>query len=109
MSVVLLKIVGRKLTIIISGVLFLIAFLCIGLSSLTRSHIMLLVFRVMSGCAVGIAVPSVRSVKVLSSSWSSLFSLLSIYIAETVSAEQRGSLGCVPALLHAGGILASYR
>ena len=34
--------------------------------------------------------------------------LLSIYIAETVSAEQRSSLGCVPALLHAGGVLAGY-
>lgn len=33
---------------------------------------------------------------------------LSIYIAETVSADRRGSLGCVPALLHAGGVLAGY-
>ena len=48
------------MTIIISGVLFLVSFLCIGLSSLAQSHMMLLVFRVMSGCAVGIAVPSVR-------------------------------------------------
>ena len=60
LSVVLLKLLGRKLTIIISGVLFLVSFLCIGLSSLAGSHVMLLVFRVMSGCAVGIAVPSVR-------------------------------------------------
>ena len=60
MSVLLLKLLGRKLTIIISGVLFLVSFLCIGLSNLAKSHVMLLVFRVMSGCAVGIAVPSVR-------------------------------------------------
>ena len=55
-----MKALGRKLTIIISGVLFLVSFLCIGLSSLVQSHVMLLVFRVMSGCAVGISVPSVR-------------------------------------------------
>ena len=42
------------------------------------------------------------------SSEHTMYSLLSIYIAETVSAEQRGSLGCVPALLHAGGVLAGY-
>ena len=60
LSVLLLKLLGRKLTIIISGVLFLVSFLCIGLSSLAQSHVMLLVFRVMSGCAVGISVPSVR-------------------------------------------------
>ena len=56
----LLRLLGRKLTILTSGALFLVSFLCIGLSSLARSHVMLLVFRVMSGCAVGIAVPSVR-------------------------------------------------
>ena len=52
---------------------------------------MILVFRVMSGRAVGIAVPSV-----------------SMYIAETVSPTYRGTVGCLPALLHAGGVLVSY-
>ena len=33
---------------------------------------------------------------------------VSIYIAETVSTDKRGSLGCVPALLHAAGVLAGY-
>ena len=32
----------------------------------------------------------------------------SIYIAETVAPSQRGRLGCVPALLHAAGVLAAY-
>ena len=67
MSVLLLKLLVSKLTIIMSGVLFLVSFLFIGLSSLAQSHVMLLVFRVMSGCAVGIAVPSVRWVMSVSS------------------------------------------
>merc|ERR1712227_401719 len=91
LSALLLKIVGRKYTIIISGVLFFISFLCIGLSSITNSHVMVLVFRVMSGCAVGLAVPAV-----------------SLYISETVSAQYRGKLGTLPALLHAAGVLGCY-
>ena len=76
-SVFLLKFLGRKYTIITAGALFSVAFLCIGkhiengkyylvffnftgLSNIVNSHAMVLVFRVMTGCACGISFPAVR-------------------------------------------------
>ena len=85
---------GRRLSILVSGLLFLTAFLSLGLARLATSTVMVrlvLVFRAVSGTAVGLAVPSV-----------------SIFIAETVSARHRGTLSCIPALQHAAGILLSY-
>lgn len=74
-----------------SGLLFLVSFLSIGLSQSLASHEMVLVFRTLSGAAVGLSVPAVT-----------------IYIGETVTSEHRGVCGSLPALLHAGGVLASY-
>ena len=74
------------MTIIVSGVLFLVSFLMIGFSQLLETHITVLVFRAVSGVAVGLAVPGV-----------------SIYIGETVTTDMRGVCGAVPALLHAAG------
>ena len=94
LSGVLLTKLGRKLSLILSGLLFLTAFLSLGLARLAARSVMVrlvLVFRAVSGTAVGLAVPSV-----------------SIFIAETVSAGHRGTLSCLPALLHASGILLCY-
>ena len=52
---------------------------------------MILMFRVVSGLGIGISVPSVT-----------------LYIAETVSPTYRGTIGCLPAVFHAGGVLISY-
>ena len=81
----------RKMTIIVSGVLFLVSFLMIGFSQLLETHITVLVFRAVSGVAVGLAVPGV-----------------SIYIGETVTTDMRGVCGAVPALLHAAGTKYKY-
>ena len=91
LSFFFLRRLGRKATIITSGLLFLTAFLCLGLSRQVGSPAMVLVFRAVSGTGVGLAVPSV-----------------SIFIAETVGAEHRGTLACLPALLHATGVLLCY-
>ena len=58
---------------------------------MVKSYFMILIFRVMSGLGIGISVPSVT-----------------LYIAETVSPSYRGTIGCLPALFHAGGVLLSY-
>ena len=79
------------MTIIVSGVLFLVSFLMIGFSQLLETHITVLVFRAVSGVAVGLAVPGV-----------------SIYIGETVTTDMRGVCGAVPALLHAAGTKYKY-
>ena len=81
----------RKMTIIVSGGLFLVSFLMIGFSQLLETHITVLVFRAVSGVAVGLAVPGV-----------------SIYIGETVTTDMRGVCGAVPALLHAAGTKYKY-
>ena len=91
LSFLFLRRLGRKVTIITSGLLFLTAFLCLGLSKQAASPAMVLVFRALSGTGVGLAVPSV-----------------SIFIAETVAAQHRGTLACLPALLHATGVLLCY-
>ena len=91
LSFFFLRRLGRKMTIITSGLLFLTAFLCLGISRQVGSATMVLIFRAVSGTGVGLAVPSV-----------------SIFIAETVAAQHRGRLACLPALLHATGILLCY-
>ena len=91
LSFFFLKRLGRKMTILTSGLLFLTAFLCLGLARQASSPAMVLVFRAVSGTGVGLAVPSV-----------------SIFIAETVAAQHRGRLACLPALLHATGVLLCY-
>ena len=81
----------RRWTIIVSGLMFLVSFLSIGLSHSLASQEMVLVCRTLSGAAVGLSVPGVT-----------------IYIGETVTREHRGRCGALPALLHAAGVLASY-
>ena len=82
---------GRKCSRIISGILFSLSFLLIGLASIPSSVEMILAGRGLSGIGVGLAVPSAA-----------------IYIAECASPSLRGTLCSLPAFLMALGVLIGY-
>jgi len=82
---------GRKLSIILSGIIFFLSFLLIGLASIFSSVEMILIGRALSGVGVGLAVPSTA-----------------IYIAECSSSGLRGTLSSLPAFFMAMGVLIGY-
>jgi len=86
-----LSLLGRKFSIILAGIFFLVSFLIIGLASITSSVGMILAGRAISGLGVGLGVPST-----------------SIYIAECSSARLRGKLSSMPAFMMAFGVLLGY-
>eukprot|EP00092_Neocalanus_flemingeri_P046464 GFUD01052267.1.p1 GENE.GFUD01052267.1~~GFUD01052267.1.p1 ORF type:complete len:481 (-),score=118.98 GFUD01052267.1:59-1501(-) len=82
---------GRKCSIILSGVMFFLSFLLIGLASIPSSVEMIITGRALSGIGVGLAVPSAA-----------------IYVAECSSPALRGTLSSLPAFLMAFGVLLGY-
>jgi MFS family permease len=91
LSSITLNWAGRKYSIVLSGVMFFLSFLLIGLASIPSSVEMILAGRALSGIGVGLAVPSAA-----------------IYVAECSSPALRGILGSLPAFLMALGVLIGY-
>ena len=91
LSSISLNCVGRKYSIILSGVIFFLSFLLIGLASTPSFVEMILAGRALSGFGVGLAVPSAA-----------------IYVAECSSPALRGTLSSLPAFLMALGVLIGY-
>jgi MFS family permease len=91
LSSITLNFMGRRDSIILSGVIFFLSFLLIGLASIPSSVEMILIGRALSGLGVGLAVPSAA-----------------IYVAECSSQALRGMLSCMPAFLMAFGVLIGY-
>ena len=91
LSSITLNFMGRKNSIILSGVIFFLSFLLLGLASIPSSVEMILIGRALSGLGVGLAVPS-----------------SAIYVAECSSPALRGMLSCMPAFLMAFGVLIGY-
>jgi len=82
---------GRKYSIIMSGIIFFLSFLLIGLASILASVEIILTGRALSGVGVGLAVPSAA-----------------IYVAECSSPSLRGTLSSLPAFFLALGVLIGY-
>merc|ERR1719431_2233404 len=82
---------GRKHSIIMSGIIFFLSFLLIGMASTLASVEIILTGRALSGVGVGLAVPSAA-----------------IYVAECSSPSLRGTLSSLPAFFLALGVLIGY-
>jgi facilitated trehalose transporter len=82
---------GRKNTLLLSGVLFLFAFILLGTCKETESMVAILVSRAILGFANGLVIPSCQ-----------------IYVSECTESHIRGTLGSLPALFMALGTLLCY-
>lgn len=82
---------GRRLTMVISSLLFIFSFLFLGISSLTESLGSIFAARALMGVGVGLTIPSAQ-----------------IYVAECTESRIRGTLSSMPALFMAAGTLLTY-
>ncbi|XP_023328360.1 facilitated trehalose transporter Tret1 [Eurytemora carolleeae] len=86
-----LNYLGRRITLLLAGVLYIAANLLIGLAQLNGNIPMILIGRILGGIGVGITMPSTV-----------------IYISEITHPSLRGRMGCIPSLLLALGVLLGY-
>ena len=91
LSSVSLNFAGRKLSILLTGFIFLLSFLIIGLASIPSSVEMVLAGRAISGLAVGLAVPSTA-----------------VYVSECSSSTLRSIVSALPAVFLSLGVFVAY-
>ena len=82
---------GRRGTLLLSGVVFLLGFVLISAASLPSSVPMIIAGRLLCGVGTSLAVPAA-----------------SVYVAECSEASLRGKLGSLPAVFMAVGCLMGY-
>ena len=82
---------GRRLTLILTAAIYVVAFLVLGSSYEHESLPVILVSRVACGLGVGMSIPAAQ-----------------IYVSECTEPSVRGLLGSLPALFMALGTLVTY-